>query len=351
MGDDHDSTLADVDFEDVYDHVDDFINFESKDESTMNVNIHDSPNNDLTLHPRRQLNSDVASHDKSTMNVSINCSPLTILPSAKRTLTDDIPEGDNETRWIPWDYIPRDKITTEHVVRILGKKRLKQSNIGKEMSNNRLKHSNIGKEMNEIKALKDSFLSFARPKVLSGYVDATVQLGWTINGGQNITNWDGIKEFIKTSIWSEQFEHDLHYLQYRRFKVKPEFYNWDGRLDAEFRKSHNIQYYGIRKAKSRGCLTTLATSIKTDYNQRIRRLCSQVHERFLKERQDNHCGRRARVKDYKFNPTFVRNYEPVIEDNGHDQKMEEIEELKRHLEELKKENASLKQVNANVSEI
>mgnify|MGYP003328822772 CR=1 FL=1 len=93
----------------------------------MNVNIHDSPNIDPTLRPRRRLDSDVASHDKSTMNVSINCSPLTILPSAKRTLTDDIPEGDNETRWIPWDYIPRDKITTEHVVGILGKKRLKQS--------------------------------------------------------------------------------------------------------------------------------------------------------------------------------------------------------------------------------
>ena len=77
MGDDHDSTLADVDFEDVYDHVDDFINFESKDESTMNVNIHDSPNNDPTLRPRRQLNSDVASHDKLTINISINCSPLT----------------------------------------------------------------------------------------------------------------------------------------------------------------------------------------------------------------------------------------------------------------------------------
>ena len=46
----------------------------------------------------------------------------------------------------------------------------------------------------------------------------------------------------------------------------------------------------------------------------------------------------------------MRNYEHVIEDNGDGQKMEEIEELKRHVEELKKENASLKQANANVSD-
>ena len=72
----------------------------------------------------------------------------------------------------------------------------------------------------------------------------------------------------------------------------------------------------------------------------------QVHEKFLKERQDNHCGRRERrrLKDYNFNSAFVRDYEPVVENNEENLRQEDqIAELKRQMEELKRENASLKQ--------
>lgn len=202
------------------------------------------------------------------------------------------------------------------------------------IARNRLKykHDVIGKEMKEIKTLKDLFLSFTRPKVLSGYVDATVELNLT-NGGQNITYWDGIKEYISTSGWSEKFQHGLYYLQYRRFKMKSEFCKWDSRLDTEFRRLHDIEYYGKRKTKCRGCLVTLVISIKTYYTQRIRRLCMQINRKYVRERQDNHDGQRPRLQAFNFKSVYVRNGEDMIVNRGEDLKEQnQIDQLKRQIE-------------------
>ena len=50
-----------------------------------------------------------------------------------------------------------------------------------------------------MKDLKGNFLTFARPKVVAGYVSACVRLGWKI-GEQQITNWNEIRKYIQYQV-------------------------------------------------------------------------------------------------------------------------------------------------------
>ena len=199
---------------------------------------------------------------------------------------------------------------------------------------NKYNEALISETESQIKILKDRFLLFARPKVLSGYVKATRDCNWT-SGGQNITTWSGIRNYIRTAEWNEGFARDIYYLQYGRFTECVTLIDWDIKLDDQFRNKNNVEYSETENLKCRVCFTILAVSIKTDYNQRLRKLCNSIHKIRVKRRGESTDNKRT-TTTYSFHPKYVRVSKNGIMSGGigvNDRK--DTDDMKHQFEKLK----------------
>ena len=243
------------------------------------------------------------------------------------------------------DYLPRDKVTKEHILCIMGSR----------LKNN---HDLIESEMAKCQLMKSKFLRFARSEIVKGFVKCACTIGWKLDG-QPITAMSHLYEYIHTSEWDKDLKQQLHFLQHRRFKMNALFIRWDKTIMDTFCKNHNIKFYpdaateqSVTDKKRRGitreCFLTLSSMIKNDYNTKLRKACEKAHNACIKERADttqiiegnvNRGGKRH----YGYTDEFVRNVK-IIDDaiTGRS----EVEKLRADNRRLNAEVASLRQDNS-----
>ena len=166
--------------------------------------------------------------------------------------------------FIPKDYLPRDKVNESHIVSIIG---------------SRYRHSpdKIKSEIVKCQQMKSQFLDYARKDILKGYIECTKSLGWKV-GEQDLTSFALIKKYIASSIWDEKLQRDIHFLQYKQFKVDIRYHRWDYKLSDDFCKYNKIAFIDEaipqndlqtngKKEQMRPCFVVIATNIKNDYNK------------------------------------------------------------------------------------
>ena len=248
-----------------------------------------------------------------------------------------------QVTYITKDYLPRDKVTKEHIISIIGTRYTYDTNM-------------VELEMAKCQLMKSKFLRFSRNEIVKGYVKVAGNLGWKLEG-QPITKMSHLYEYIQIQKWDEKLRKELHFLQYKRFKVDALFVRWDRTLAEKFCKIHNIvikdddgiersEIEDKRRGITRECFLSLATMIKNDYNKKLRIVCEKVHGGSIKERADT-----AQVKDGKastggtrhfaFHEDFVRIVNKC--DDTSTVVIKEIEKLKEDNRRLKEEVASLRQ--------
>ena len=216
----------------------------------------------------------------------------------------------------------------------------------------------IQEEMRKCHDMKRKFCTFARKLIFSEYVTAAKSVGWTL-AGQDLTNFSHFKKFIATSKWDEDFMKNLHFIQYKRFKIDIRLHRWDYKLSDEFCKIHNIKFQEEpmnwkddneerKKEQTRSCFVIVATAIKNDYNKKIRNICMETHGKCIKERQDNYNdkGKPAVVRHFEWSDKFVHTKETKIIDPPDKTKtiefwQDKVNELKNEISVLKQENKDL----------
>ena len=180
-----------------------------------------------------------------------------------------------EIHKIPIDYLPRDKINTEHINRVFPELRYK--------------HEEISKHMHSMTNLKNTFKQVARNKIESGYLDTAHQLGWRHDDGQVLMNKNHLFSYIKFSIKNESdLQRDLYHLTYDRFKKGGN--DEIVKFVEQFMIDQNIEYYNQEKKKKndrkkKGCFESIAFAIKTDINKKIRKYTSKFHKWYIRERK------------------------------------------------------------------
>ena len=246
----------------------------------------------------------------------------------------------NEFTIIPSHYIPRDKINEEHILTIIG-------------TRNRHKRDKIQDEMRKCKEMKSKFSVFARKVIMNGYITAAKGMGWTL-GGQDLTSFSNFKKYIESSKWDEKLQKNLHYLQYKRFKIDIRLHRWDYRLSDEFCSANKIKFEHhvaheqgndeqIKTATNRSCFVILATAIKNDYNKKLRKICMMAHGECIKERQDGSIEREetSTKRHFHWNEKYVCKVSP--ENKNKSGNCENVEYWKREAETLKQQVSELKQ--------
>ena len=247
-----------------------------------------------------------------------------------------------QVTYITKDYLPRDKVTKEHIISIIG-------------ARSKNDHVMINLEMGKCQLMKSKFLRYSRHEIVQGYVKVAGNMGWKLNG-QQITRMAEVYEYIQMHEWNEKLQKELHFLQYKRFKVDALFVRWDKTIAETFCKNHNIMIkdddateQSVTEKKRRGitreCFLTLASMVKNDYNKKLRMSCEKAHGASIKERADT-----AQVKDGKVNRGVIRHFAytddfvrrvKICDDATHEKR--EIEKLKADNKKLKAEVTSLRQ--------
>lgn len=251
-------------------------------------------------------------------------------------------------RHMRMDYLPRDKIDDKHVISVMG---------------HRIKHKKqqIVVEQEKMESLKKEFLTFARPKVIQGFVSAAQHCSWKV-GGQHVSTFNDIRAYISQNKWTENIQKDIHYISYLRFVSDPRLNKWDESIDHEFRTLHNIRYMKADEdqenmdnntaspevTKVRGCFTILAVSLKTDYNKRIRKICKLAHGCVIKQRRSSvspSSNKYKRRSNFKFAGDMVVTTKQAQETLV----PSELLRLKEENEELKNKLAVFNQLNKNTT--
>ena len=195
----------------------------------------------------------------------------------------DTTKNDESITLFRKDYIPRDKINEGHILTIIG---------------NRYRHNpeKIQTEMHKCQQMKSKFMTYARKIILNGYIQCAKDLGWKVNG-QDLTTLSNFKSYISLLEWNNKTEKELHFLQYKRFKKDIKLYRWDYKLSDDFCRENNIRFHTEEKKDTtvesneggkkqmRSCFVILATSIKNDYNKKIRLFYENAHGKCIKERK------------------------------------------------------------------
>ena len=254
---------------------------------------------------------------------------------------DIVRTGNNGITYIPKDYLPRDKVNESHIVSIIG---------------SRYKHrpDKVKSEIVKCQQMKNQFLDYARKDILKGYFECTKSLGWKV-AGQDLTSFALIKKYIASCTWDEKLQKDLHFLQYKRFKVDIRYHRWDYKLSDDFCKYHKIEFLDEsmsqndlqrdgKKEQLRPCFVVIATNVKNDYNKKLRSMCEDIHGACIKERKDNIDDKLENNKitrHFHWNEGFVCT-KPVRKGQVVDDK-ETIENLKKEVARLKNEISELKQ--------
>jgi len=236
------------------------ITMNSKESLTMNVAINTSTNKKLlddkqrSVHTKNDVQFDNSNGDslsdlqsssyqntvKNSMlsNPKLKTSKLTslsrhaakVLPN--RNELNVKPRSEKATsvpvQFLSVDLLPRDKIDDKHIVSVFGP---------------RIQHRKTFIEIHKHKMeiLKKNFLSFARPKVIQGYVSAAQHCCWKVND-QDVSNFNDVRAYITQNPWNEDLQIDIHYISYLHFTSDPYLYKWDEKLDNNFREVNNIRY-------------------------------------------------------------------------------------------------------------
>ena len=242
---------------------------------------------------------------------------------------------------IPRHYLPRDKVNEKHILTIVG-------------SRNQHKQEMIDEEMKKVVSMKSKFNDFARKVILKEYISAAKNLGWTL-AGQDLTNFNHLKKYIASSKWDEKLQQDLHFIQYKRFKIDIRLHRWDNNISRQFCTENKIKFIDEQRTEEgndedktgalRSCFAILATAIKNDYNKKLRNVCVQIHGQCIKERQDSTCEKQDGTGERYFNwsAKFVCKKSTQVQPTPHP--TETLQYWKDQVQELKKEVSELKQKN------
>ena len=254
---------------------------------------------------------------------------------------------DEEYTIIPRHYLPRDGVNEKHILTIIG-------------SRNQHKQDIIDHEMKKVMSMKRKFNNFARKMILMEYISAAKNLGWTL-AGQDLTNFNHLKKYIATSKWDEKLQHDLHFIQYKRFKIDIRLHRWDYTLCNQFCTENKIKFIDEENTEGscheektgvqRSCFAILATAIKNDYNKKIRNVCVQIHGQCIKERQESMCGENVGNGERYFNWSNKFVCKKTTSKKHTPDPTETVEYWKDQVQELKQEVSELKQKNSDMAEM
>ena len=256
-------------------------------------------------------------------------------------------QDDNEYTIIPRHYLPRDGVNEKHVLTIIG-------------SRNQHKKEMIDEEMKKVLSMKRKFNNFARRVILMEYISAAKNLGWTL-AGQDLTNFNHLKKYIATSKWDEKLQQDLHFIQYKRFKIDIRLHRWDYSLSNQFCTENKIMFIDEEKTGKesnedktgvqRSCFAILATAIKNDYNKKLRNVCVKIHGQCIKERQESTCDKNEGTGERYFNWSAKFVCKKSTQNQPTPDPSETVQYWKNQVQELKQEVSELKQKKYEIADI